>query len=84
MTTYIDNNYLGVGQTKEVFVHKLIAEDSIEEYILKMADMKLKLDKNVSSEDAEIEEEDTHNKKSLQSILKEAFRFNEFRAKIKH
>lgn len=63
-------------------MHKLIAEDSIEEYILKMANIKLKLDKNISSDaDAIEEEEESNQKKSLQAILKEAFRYDDLKAK---
>jgi SWI/SNF-related matrix-associated actin-dependent regulator 1 of chromatin subfamily A len=40
-----------VGQTKDVTVIKLICKNSIEEYILKMADIKLRLDKTISSDE---------------------------------
>ncbi|KAI8050171.1 SNF2 family N-terminal domain-containing protein [Gilbertella persicaria] len=66
-----------VGQTKDVTIYKLITKDSIEEHILRMANMKLRLDKNVSSnEDEEVVDdlEDTESQKqSLQSMIKEAF-----------
>ncbi|KAI8352107.1 SNF2 family N-terminal domain-containing protein [Blakeslea trispora] len=65
-----------VGQTKDVTIYKLITKDSIEEYILNMANIKLRLDKNISSNDSEAmgELEDTTNQKqSLQAMIKEAF-----------
>ncbi|KAI8340989.1 SNF2 family DNA-dependent ATPase [Choanephora cucurbitarum] len=66
-----------VGQTKDVTIYKLITKDSIEEHILKMANLKLSLDKNVSSKDGEetVDDlEDTSNQKqSLQAMIKEAF-----------
>ncbi|KAI8637818.1 SNF2 family N-terminal domain-containing protein [Parasitella parasitica] len=63
-----------VGQTKDVIIHKLISNGSIEEYILKMADMKLRLDKNISSNDDEQQDDETsENQKGLHSILQEAF-----------
>ncbi|ORX75474.1 hypothetical protein BCR32DRAFT_210263 [Anaeromyces robustus] len=40
-----------VGQTRDVTVMKLITKDTIEENILNMSTMKLKLDKKISSED---------------------------------
>ncbi|KAK4512595.1 uncharacterized protein ATC70_003298 [Mucor velutinosus] len=75
-----------VGQTKDVIIHKLICSDTIEEYILKMANMKLRLDKNMSSADDEmLEEEDNDtpagNRKGVHSILKEAFLIADNRAK---
>lgn len=49
----------------------------MEEYILKMADVKLRLDNRISSNEgdtAEFEEEDNeHQKKSLQNMIREAF-----------
>lgn len=67
-----------VGQTKDVRIVKLISQDSVEEYILKMADVKLRLDNRISSNEgdaAEFEEEDSeHQKKSLQNMIREAFK----------
>jgi SWI/SNF-related matrix-associated actin-dependent regulator 1 of chromatin subfamily A len=64
-----------------VTVYKLIAKDSIEEYILKMANMKLRLDKNISAKEGDILEEDNDNQKqSLQSMIKEAFRLADIKA----
>lgn len=67
--------YKGVGQTKDVTVYRLIAKDSIEEYVLKMADMKLRLDMNISAKEGDVlEGENNENQKqSLQSMIKEAF-----------
>ncbi|KAG1122241.1 hypothetical protein G6F42_011665 [Rhizopus arrhizus] len=71
-----------VGQTKDVIIHKLICKDTIEEYILKMADMKLRLDKNMSSTDDEVLDDDTsENQQGVHSILKEAFLIADNRAK---
>ncbi|GAN09686.1 SNF2 family DNA-dependent ATPase [Mucor ambiguus] len=75
-----------VGQTKDVIIHKLICRDTIEEYILKMANMKLRLDKNMSSADDEVLEEEvnvtsTGNRQGVHSILKEAFLIADNRAK---
>lgn len=71
-----------VGQTKDVIIHKLICKDTIEEYILKMADMKLRLDKNMSSADDEVLDDDTsENQQGVHSILKEAFLIADNRAK---
>lgn len=76
-----------VGQTKDVVIHKLICKDTIEEYILKMANMKLRLDKNMSSADDEVPEEEngndtsTGNRQGVHSILKEAFLIADNRAK---
>ncbi|KAL9551869.1 hypothetical protein MBANPS3_004051 [Mucor bainieri] len=77
-----------VGQTKDVVIHKLICRDTIEEYILKMANMKLRLDKNMSSADDDVleKEEDTSttsggNRQGVHSILKEAFLIADSRAK---
>lgn len=71
----------GVGQTKDVRIVKLISKDSVEEYILKMADVKLRLDNRISSKEGdtaellEFEEEDNeHQKKSLQNMIREAFK----------
>jgi SWI/SNF-related matrix-associated actin-dependent regulator 1 of chromatin subfamily A len=61
----------------------LIAKDSIEEYILKMANMKLRLDKNISAKEGDILEDSEDNdnqKQSLQSMIKEAFRMADIRA----
>jgi hypothetical protein len=73
-------HYIGVGQTKDVRIIKLISQDSVEEYILRMADIKLRLDKRVSSKDGDaaemqdFEEEDSEqHKQSLQSMIREAF-----------
>ncbi|KAI7905409.1 SNF2 family N-terminal domain-containing protein [Cokeromyces recurvatus] len=64
-----------VGQKKDVTIYKLISKDSVEEYILKMAEMKLRLDKNVSSKEGEdvVDEQGQDTKQTLQSIIKEAF-----------
>lgn len=75
-----------MGQTKDVRIIKLISQDSIEEYILKMADIKLRLDKRISSsstaqdegEEQQDEDEDDSDdpqqqKQSLQSMIREAF-----------
>ncbi|KAL0137963.1 SNF2 family N-terminal domain-containing protein [Mucor lusitanicus] len=74
-----------VGQTKDVVIHKLICRDTIEEYILKMANMKLRLDKNMSSADDELVEEEKEDNtsagKGVHSILKEAFLIADNRAK---
>ncbi|CEP09438.1 hypothetical protein [Parasitella parasitica] len=73
---------LGVGQTKDVIIHKLISNGSIEEYILRMANMKLRLDKNISSNDDDQQDEDTsENQKGLHSILQEAFMIADSRQK---
>ncbi|CUM66474.1 uncharacterized protein PRCAT00004138001 [Priceomyces carsonii] len=40
-----------VGQTKEVMVHKLIAENTIEENMLQLAENKLQLDHSISGND---------------------------------
>ncbi|KAG1469884.1 hypothetical protein G6F56_003000 [Rhizopus delemar] len=59
-----------VGQTKDVTVIKLICSDSIEEHILRKTEVKLMLDKNISSEEyVELSKEEE--KQSLRSILKE-------------
>lgn len=60
---------------------KLISKDSVEEYILKMADIKLRLDKRISAKEGdaienqeyEDEEDSEHQKQSLQSMIREAF-----------
>lgn len=74
-----------MGQTKDVRIIKLISQDSIEEYILKMADIKLRLDKRISSSTAQDEGEEQQDededdsddpqqqKQSLQSMIREAF-----------
>ncbi|KAI9273838.1 SNF2 family N-terminal domain-containing protein, partial [Helicostylum pulchrum] len=70
-----------VGQTKDVRIIKLISKDSVEEYILKMADIKLRLDKRISAKEGdaienqeyEDEEDSEHQKQSLQSMIREAF-----------
>ncbi|KAI9364554.1 SNF2 family N-terminal domain-containing protein [Pilaira anomala] len=69
-----------VGQTKDVRIIKLISEDSVEEYILKMANMKLRLDKRVSAKEGdeadyqEYDEDDSERQKqSLQFIVTEAY-----------
>ncbi|KAF9965877.1 hypothetical protein BGZ73_001241, partial [Actinomortierella ambigua] len=45
-----------VGQTREVQVIKLIAKNTIEEQILELANLKLKLDQHVSQDDAGVSE----------------------------
>ncbi|KAF9159701.1 ATP-dependent helicase fft2 [Actinomortierella ambigua] len=45
-----------VGQTREVEVIKLIAKNTIEEQILELANLKLKLDQHVSQDDASMSE----------------------------
>lgn len=79
MLTCNNTHDVGVGQTKDVRIIKLISQDSVEEYILKMADIKLRLDKRVSAKESdavemEFEEEDNEqHKQSLQSMIREAF-----------
>ncbi|KAI9265925.1 SNF2 family N-terminal domain-containing protein [Sporodiniella umbellata] len=60
-----------VGQTKDVTVIKLICTDSIEEHILRKAEVKLKLDKSISSEEY-VEINNDEENQSLRSILKES------------
>eukprot|EP00038_Savillea_parva_P007217 m.168659 g.168659 ORF g.168659 m.168659 type:complete len:1141 (-) comp12987_c0_seq1:1756-5178(-) len=43
-----------VGQTKPVTVYRLIAEDTVEEIMLKMAEEKLQLDSDLSEEDVDL------------------------------
>ncbi|KAI8992022.1 SNF2 family N-terminal domain-containing protein [Mycotypha africana] len=65
-----------VGQTKDVTIYKLIAKDSIEEHILSMANLKLRLDKNISAKEDEAMDEfdDENQKRSLVSIIKDTFK----------
>lgn len=62
----------GVGQTQDVTVIKLIADKSIEEHILSMAEIKLRLDRSVSGlkEGQEESEDDEEQKEKVQSLLK--------------
>lgn len=69
-----------MGQTKDVRIIKLISEDSVEEYILKMANIKLRLDKRVSAKEGDEaenqeydEDESEQQKQSLQFIVTEAY-----------
>ncbi|ORY94988.1 SNF2 family N-terminal domain-domain-containing protein [Syncephalastrum racemosum] len=60
-----------VGQTRDVTVIKLVAKDSIEEQILKMADIKLRLDKSVSGiEDDPNTVDEAKEAGKMQSLLK--------------
>ncbi|KAI8878587.1 hypothetical protein K501DRAFT_228178 [Backusella circina FSU 941] len=66
-----------VGQTQDVTIIRLISKNSIEEYILKMAEIKLRLDKRISAADGEEDEniDDTENeKKNLREILQNEFK----------
>lgn len=67
---------VGVGQTKDVTVIKLICKDSIEENILKMTEVKLKLDKSISSEEY-VEMDKEEQKQSLRAMLKESLLLSE-------
>ena len=66
-----------VGQTQDVTVYKLVADNSVEEHILSMANIKLRLDRSVSglgeedqqSEDQEVDEENA--KSLLRTVLLE-------------
>ena len=57
-----------VGQTRDVTVYKLVADNSVEEHILSMADIKLRLDRSVSGlgevdgdeNDVQAEKENVH------------------------
>lgn len=63
--------FIGVGQTQDVTVIKLVAKDSIEEQILKMADIKLRLDKSVSGiEDDSNTVDESKETGKMQSLLK--------------
>ncbi|KAI9491570.1 SNF2 family N-terminal domain-containing protein [Zychaea mexicana] len=61
-----------VGQTRDVTVYKMVAENSVEEHILRMADIKLRLDRSVSGlgEDTEGEADEQVEKKNVHSLLK--------------
>ncbi|CAO3631257.1 unnamed protein product [Cunninghamella blakesleeana] len=76
-----------VGQKKDVHVFKLVSENSIENQILAMAEIRLKLDKSISSE--EVDEDSNSNtnanddgnassltSKNVQSLLKSALLFS--------
>ncbi|KAL0084424.1 P-loop containing nucleoside triphosphate hydrolase protein [Phycomyces blakesleeanus] len=56
-----------VGQTKDVTVYKLMSENTIEEYILEMAELKLRLDDTISSKAPREEDSIASN---MQSLLK--------------
>jgi SWI/SNF-related matrix-associated actin-dependent regulator of chromatin subfamily A containing DEAD/H box 1 len=47
-----------VGQTRDVTVIRLISENTVEENILKMAEVKLRLDQSVSFDQGDTSEED--------------------------
>ncbi|KAI9014453.1 SNF2 family N-terminal domain-containing protein [Phycomyces nitens] len=55
-----------VGQTKDVTIYKLMSENTIEEYILEMAELKLRLDDTISSEAIQDDSRTT----TMQSLLK--------------
>lgn len=50
---------------------RLISKNSIEEYILKLADIKLRLDKSISEADGEVDTETE--KKNLRELLQNEF-----------
>ncbi|KAJ2962088.1 hypothetical protein NQZ79_g2815 [Umbelopsis isabellina] len=62
-----------VGQTKDVTIIRLISEDTVEENIFKMANVKLRLDQSVSfdqnDDDSENGEKDENIKSLVQSAL---------------
>lgn len=63
-----------VGQTKDVTIIRLISEDTVEENIFKMANVKLRLDQSVSFDqndesDGENGEKDENIKSLVQSAL---------------
>ncbi|KAI8376297.1 SNF2 family N-terminal domain-containing protein [Radiomyces spectabilis] len=60
-----------VGQTRDVTVIKLIADRTIEDAILKMAEIKLRLDRSVSGLGDDDEDEDER-KESVHTLLKSA------------
>jgi SWI/SNF-related matrix-associated actin-dependent regulator 1 of chromatin subfamily A len=64
-------NLAGVGQTQDVTIIRLISKNSIEEYILKLADIKLRLDKSISEADGEVDTETE--KKNLRELLQNEF-----------
>ncbi|KAI9272902.1 SNF2 family N-terminal domain-containing protein [Phascolomyces articulosus] len=62
-----------VGQTRDVTVYKLVAENSVEEHILNMANIKLRLDQSVSGlgeDGGPIESKEQVDKENVQSLLK--------------
>jgi SWI/SNF-related matrix-associated actin-dependent regulator 1 of chromatin subfamily A len=54
-----------------VTIIRLISKNSIEEYILKLADIKLRLDKSISEADGEVDTETE--KKNLRELLQNEF-----------
>ncbi|CDS10310.1 hypothetical protein LRAMOSA02986 [Lichtheimia ramosa] len=60
-----------VGQTQDVTVYKFVTDQSVEENILSMAEIKLRLDRSVSGvgED-QVEENDQDQKETVHSLLK--------------
>ncbi|KAI8980538.1 SNF2 family N-terminal domain-containing protein [Pilobolus umbonatus] len=61
-----------VGQTRDVTVIRLVSENTCDEYILTMADIKLRLDKTISSEDGEEVNDPLENRQALIQCLKQA------------
>ncbi|KAI8144965.1 SNF2 family N-terminal domain-containing protein [Fennellomyces sp. T-0311] len=61
-----------VGQTRDVTVYKLVADNSVEEHILSMANIKLRLDRSVSGlgEDVQDEADAQVEKENVHSLLK--------------
>jgi SWI/SNF-related matrix-associated actin-dependent regulator 1 of chromatin subfamily A len=62
-----------VGQTKEVTVVRLISEDTVEENIYKMANVKLRLDQSVSfDQDDESDSESGEKEENIKSLVQSA------------
>lgn len=70
-TLFLQWLFVGVGQTQDVTVYKFVTDQSVEENILSMAEIKLRLDRSVSGvgED-QVEENDQDQKETVHSLLK--------------
>jgi len=62
-----------VGQARDVTVIRLVSENTVEENIFQMAEVKLRLDQSVSfGRENESEEDDTDGEPNLKSLVESA------------
>jgi SWI/SNF-related matrix-associated actin-dependent regulator 1 of chromatin subfamily A len=60
-----------VGQKRDVYVHKLVLEGTVEESILKCAQQKIQLDKRIRGEDDSLDMESMEDEKVLDILRSE-------------